>query len=1543
MVNFRKIKTFDGGYSIDTTNNIESQKTYQKAISGRLYSKDGVFSFSGGKGTKLVYQNNIIVKYLHYNSFKDETIIFAKCIKGIALGGTTETRERTILTANSFTLENDADDNTPIAIVDEITQNSLEELEEYTVYVPNENPLDFEVNFSDVDDDNEPVDLSKYYIENANVQNKTTCSLNLNEIPINNLEYDDCLLSLKKDNTGNIYGTLLWVGQQNWPINGKITSESVHENEYYKRIYYTDALNPKRVVNIKDTSLPYRKPEEFNQILNNVLLQPEIDAVVLGGQLKAMKALYVYRIISENGQLSEFSPSSEFVKILANNESVTYRGGNVSESTGYSVKIKCNTVSPEKSAEIECIALEYEAYGPPTAIRNLGRKSLSTVVEFQHFGNEPEFADNLTYNDIINFTNTWKYCNDFSSKKNKLIAGGLRNEPLPSQINNLEYLFPLHSFKEDGTTHNSLINPEPWNYRFIDPTNTEEMIYIKQKVYRTISSFGPLVLKFKNIDTSDEIEISFNELSLESYTNITNLVIDWLLDQKANNPDFDTYFPNLEISDVQNQLLLSPTDELIKTDMSKYVLESNNSQFLENFDNNIVFLPVTVNLSKLVYGAQSIGFNQGTGIRITYRQFKEPLLNQAQGVYDGTGKLLDFYPPSGDKYCMKGEIYRIAMQTFNEDSTRLFSIPLGDLMIPSLGDIRKEIDDAGNPIITSQIYTNQSVENGVLYGHGIKMHFEVRLSCELQALIPMYQIVYVERNEDNRTILCQGIAAPLERVQDSGSENHRLPDPLRNKWNLPYYGGPTYEKHAFENYDAYGENDQYTGDQAPKRVMANRRLMYFDSPDIYFNKISDQYVNNSLINIVAKLNTDHTPNVIRESGERSSHGTEIYPKFSRKILADQIEGDNHSENFPKYDVDERETGTHLTHFINVSVYANYTPFASQKQIEKYRSLNYGEVISGSAFDLENDVSNNACCLASQPWYYGYYQRKWEFVDGRPKSAIFKTAMTSKGYPTTILKTTEDLFTTSFFGNPLPSINTQVRLGGSDYTTGYDTIPLINIFRNNRVSVYGGRSSEAYSKNTYIPLSRTIPTLRTSNNAQVFDAGADVYVTLNIRTKNDFGDDQVRFGEYNNHGGGRDRGEIDTWTRNGAWCYAVVLESQVEPKETYGYEFFRVSGTHSFEISRPEIINAAYFNENNLKSYIPKPFKYKDDPNQGNVIAVSDVKLAGEQYDSWTVFKVNNFYNLLEKNKGDISNLVKQDEEIFAIQEQQTSLIYIGTDRIISDNEGNPINVKQGSGTVVDGHKIISAYGTSIRRAIVENSDYGFSFIDERKVEFIKIKDPLFIKNLLHLEYFTRHKLDPIIDTESYFDQEHKETCIRVRTKNGNNYMISYNEMLGKFNGEFPVQYDKDLFIQFDEKIYAPIRTVVEDEMLSEDLHELNNGDILNFFGEQVDMILGFYINADIDKVFQYKQLGIITNLDYPIKSAFCKSNLGYDRTVLGTHNWYKIREGIHTVPMINELEDPEQCVDVRGNWVYIEITAGSLNKNKVDILSVLNDLRFSHQ
>jgi len=1360
-----------------------------------------------------------------------------------------------------------------------------------------------------------------------------------------------------------LVGELIWFGYQNWPMEAKITTEGIEENEFNKKVYYTDAFNVKRLVNLKDNNLYYRQGYEFNQILDNTLRSPEIIGITSGGQLNAMKVYYTYRVISENGQVSNFSPASEFIDILKEDEAIEYRGGSPGESTNKKVEVICGTDNLENNAEIQCFAVEFEGTAA-TAIRNLGIKPARTIVSFFHLGNEP-IDDTIVFDDIVNSGNTWKYCNDFQSEKNKIIAVGLRNNPLPTIFNQLEYLMALKSWDVNGNSHNCVYNPEPWNYRYIDPTNTDELYYTKKRIYYTISSFGPTVITLRNKLTDDTITINFDNLSIDSYTDITSEIIEQLLLEQDNNLNWETYFPNLVVTNSNNNLLFSPIDDTIETNMDNYVIESSNEQTIINFDIDLSLNEVTINTDNLVYGAKSLGFDSGTGIRVTYRRFSEPLLDRAQAEYTGTDNLLNYYTPSGTKYAMKGEIYRLAFIPYNLDSTNLFTIPMGDVMIPNANDIERRINDAGDIILTSQKYHNQTVENGVLMGHGIKLHIEVRLSCELQNFISMYQIGAVERTEDNRTILCQGIAQPLMRIQHNDLPENKIPEPLLDKWQLPYNGGPLYEVSGMVAYDNDGEDFQLDAaynpppNNATRLVMYHRKFVSFDSPDLYYDRISEKKIEQSQFDIIARLKTDHTPEIIANRGTSFADmtaiagndlapiyyaGVEEYPKFSRKIKEDYIENIPGLDPLPNLVSQSRLSfDTFRGYFINCSVYSTYEEHSRTLNIDKYRQMLRGEVVSGQAFDLENGVSNNAFALPYHPWFYSFRARNWDYVNGDPedpRATLFRVGLTSPGYKSVFIKTSEDIFTSDFIGPPRPQPNPQTYpFGTFTVMEVSDAIPLVNLFLNNRDSVYGGRTKEAYSRNTFIPFTKAVPVPKTSNLTQIMDAGIDSYMTLNIRIKNDNGDESQDLATARLRDGNAG-GDFDVFRKRSAWIYACVVETQVEPKHDYEDLPYRKSVPHTFDVPRSETINPCYFNVNNSKSFIPKPFNFKDDPNQINEIAVSDIKVAGESIDNWTVFKVNNFYDLLDKNKGAATNIVKARDNLIVVQEHQNSQIFLGEDRLIQDEEGNPINIKQGSGSVIGGHKVLGQYGTSIRRA-VSVSETGeqatFTFYDERKNELIRNNTPLLFTHSLALEYLERFKNNKIVDTEIYYSDEEKETNICLTSKDGSSFILSYNEAEKVFNGE--IEMSSNHFIEFDNKIYIPNNF----NSKAAELHIANAPDrVLNFLNSQKKLVVGVTVNADIDKVLQHRKLHIITDSVLKAERIDINSNIGYDRIIDDSHLFYKLKEGYHSVPTINKTTSFIESSSVRGHKIYLEITFAPTGSDNIKISGLVHGVRLSH-
>ena len=97
-----------------------------------------------------------------------------------------------------------------------------------------------------------------------------------------------------------------------------------------------------------------------------------------------------------------------------------------------------------------------------------------------------------------------------------------------------------------------------------------------------------------------------------------------------------------------------------------------------------------------------------------------------------------------------------------------------------------------------------------------------------------------------------------------------------NKWTLPFNGGPLYSVNGLIAYDNLGENYNDLKDydnewgatndvkqQVKNREIVNRKLIYFDSPDLIYSRISDKKISSGKIKVLGRLNTDHTSHLIR--------------------------------------------------------------------------------------------------------------------------------------------------------------------------------------------------------------------------------------------------------------------------------------------------------------------------------------------------------------------------------------------------------------------------------------------------------------------------------------------------------------------------------------------------------------------------------------------------------------------------------------------------------------------------------------------------------
>jgi len=580
-----------------------------------------------------------------------------------------------------------------------------------------------------------------------------------------------------------------------------------------------------------------------------------------------------------------------------------------------------------------------------------------------------------------------------------------------------------------------------------------------------------------------------------------------------------------------------------------------------------------------------------------------------------------------------------------------------------------------------------------MYAERIELQFDVRINCELSREVDSYQIVYVERNENNRTILAQGISAPLERIADfqqgGGDSAMGMEETMIRKWMIPSNGGPVYDETGLRAYDVNPDVDN-----EQNRVVTNRKSFYFDSPDFVYNKISSNFVESCVLEYIETIATDHDRhNIIGgynretcgwggqngDAGNAGNPGTQCYfangtkndagpapfggPKFSQKIPSSLLSGSEKTRPF----------------WVNTSVFANrlrertYTSFQNEitsgykYPIFKAQSASPGEILSGYKMNDKFDYANHAFTLAAPGWFFQQRARQDSYID---TASLFRVHNIAGGRETILIKTDRNFFSTENISQTPYIINSQVNFGTSggrrDVLKGHDAYIVSNLKRNNEDSIYGGRTEFAYSANEYIPLSDVIPVISNRITSQIFYVEGDSYCNLYLRNKTSYQNTevptQIGFHWSQNSIAGDRKYQYNKFN---AWCYAVVLESTVESRLNNSEEFYKFSKAINFDYE--ELYNSAYLQENDLKKSIPIPYNFKDDPILNNIIAASNVKLSGDYIDAWTQFDVNEFYEV-DKNMGSALNIVKYKDEIYVIQEKQTSKILIDEQNFIAQSE-----------------------------------------------------------------------------------------------------------------------------------------------------------------------------------------------------------------------------------------------------------------------------------
>jgi len=357
--------------------------------------------------------------------------------------------------------------------------------------------------------------------------------------------------------------------------------------------------------------------------------------------------------------------------------------------------------------------------------------------------------------------------------------------------------------------------------------------------------------------------------------------------------------------------------------------------------------------------------------------------------------------------------------------------------------------------------------------------------------------------------------------------------------------------------------------------------------------------------------------------------------------------------------------------------------------------------------------------------------------------------------------------------------------------------------------YAGNTYDARSSNKYISCGHFRPIKTKANPIETFKVfGGDTYVGLY--------DSCLKF---------RDRGSVKY--RN-AQAVVVPLESDWNIELMYGNGRANLSFTDSFldnnDLTEDNNYSSVYSASNNIKTYIPQPNPFIEVNEWNNRFTVSNVKVNGEQIDSWSQFDPLNIWDA-EGVYGGINSMLAFGSKIYFWQDMSFGIIQINPRVYIGDlanpNVDEQMQLGQSPSKRLQRHDYISTISGTKHQGSTINSVSGMYWIDSNLKKIMKFSDgvmPLSDTKGLYA-YMVKNFDNSVEDKPCYnnngvyngisaaFDTKRNKAIFTINNNN-TPFTVTYNEVMDSFVSFYsykPSIYigdNKNLFTSNNNNIYA---------------------------------------------------------------------------------------------------------------------------------------------
>lgn len=347
-------------------------------------------------------------------------------------------------------------------------------------------------------------------------------------------------------------------------------------------------------------------------------------------------------------------------------------------------------------------------------------------------------------------------------------------------------------------------------------------------------------------------------------------------------------------------------------------------------------------------------------------------------------------------------------------------------------------------------------------------------------------------------------------------------------------------------------------------------------------------------------------------------------------------------------------------------------------------------------------------------------------------------------------------------------------------------------------------------------------------------------------------------------------------------------------------------------------NSVYSRQNNLLKAIPKPFDITDNKTYDARVIASDQKFNGEESDSWTKFRLNNFIDV-DSTYGSINNILSYNNELYFWQDKGFGHLSVNQRSLLQDN--NPGALIVGTGGILDRFDYISTTCGNISKFGIIKSNHGLYWLDSMNSILFRFTNELEpLSKTKGLQSYINNNVTKTTTAIGGYDIKYNDVFI---TLSGNTETIIFNELTDSFS-PFQTMVPSRYIQMFDGTFSSTTDNI--------NVYRHNGGVKGSFFGTVYPSSIKFIVNDNYDytKVFD--------SIEYKSKSYNSSDVLLYNDT-FNTLSVYNDKQytGVVSIVTDNTLST-WNTVKREGNFSTI-IPRNIVNANitsSVDIFNPLN-------